>query len=322
MFKIDHQINAIINKRCEQVLEKRDIEFIKNYENLEHKELVYTSFDGDYMHYLHDMQEFVLKKNLIPINPEAALGYYVSTSTHGSKKIPVMLDCITTELLCDYMWIFNPKTGYIPEGILAEMMIWEREKAEDILIYNFFPNETSPIDKYDNIDMVTLCHQSIKEYIKSNWSNEELDEIKKGLMVQYEKQKIKSAYIIANFYNYKHIDWARKYCYIHHVCPICVHTLLPFYLYNKIFDDGHYKYLKDRLTILNKLKEVYVFLNKKRIEDEIYRLDYYSICELYFLINNRNDEHVYIIGWDEAEVPKYSNSLQWALTTKETREVM
>ena len=59
------------------------------------RKVVYTSFDGDDMHHMLKICDRVLKEGKIALNPEMALGYYISTETLGGKKIEVMTDCLT-----------------------------------------------------------------------------------------------------------------------------------------------------------------------------------------------------------------------------------
>lgn len=281
--------------------------------------LVYTSFDGDYMNYLHHMQEYSMMREFTPINPEAALGYYVSTVSHHGKKVPVMMDCIKTELLCDYLWIFNPHSGHISEGVLAELMIWINEKKTDVSIIDFFSEHINQIDTYGSFHVKTLNHDDILSLLKKR-TEDEIWEINEKLLIPYQKLKLENAYIISNFKNYKHIDWARNFCYLRHLAPVCSQTLLPYYLYNNP-KYGNRKYIIDRLNILRRSDNILLFLNKNKLEDELQNLDEFSLCEIYYIIKYMPNKSFNIVGWDEALVPKYSNKKEWALTSIESTEV-
>lgn len=283
------------------------------------KKLVYTSFDGDFMHYLYFMQEYAMSRGFVPINPEAALGYYVSTTSHSGNKVPVMMDCIRTELICDYMWIFNPCSGHVSEGVLAELMAWNIEKNTEVSIIEFFPSEINHIDTTCIFPMHRFGAEDINDFVKGR-SNIEIDEINTKLLEPYKKQVLQNAYIIANFHNYKHIDWARKFCYMNQLSPVCAQTLLPYHLYAKP-EYGNEKYLYDRLNLLSRTDNILLFINTKRIEEEIYKLDKFSLCEIYYVLKYRNDMEIDIIGWNDASVPKYSSDRAWALTTIESLEV-
>lgn len=64
------------------------------------------------MHHMLAICDQVLKHDMIALNPEIALGYYISTETLGGKKINVMTDCLTLLqfFLIDY--------GYMEKQIL------------------------------------------------------------------------------------------------------------------------------------------------------------------------------------------------------------
>lgn len=56
-------------------------------------------------------------------------------------------------------------------------------------------------------------------------------ELFNNLLTSYNEESHKSAYIIANMENFKHIDWARNYCYIHNICTIIPKNILPLHFY-------------------------------------------------------------------------------------------
>lgn len=316
--------NKIMDK-CKNTLTKFDMDNIAQFDYSEKNKLVYTSFDGDYMHFLNHMIYFCLKDNCIPLNPEAGLGYYISTSTHGDSKIPVMNDCIITELLCDEMWIFNPINQYIPEGVLAELMAWSKMKTTDVSLISFFPDYKTSIDEHLAIGIceknMRVENHEINAFIRNHWTVQEVHEINSNLLNDYFATPRESSYIIANFYNYKHIDWARKFCYNKDICPICPQTLLPYFVYSLTFIEANKKYIEHRLTLLKKNKSVLWFINKNRIDQEIENMDIFSLYELYYLICNKESYKVELVDWATAEVPKYKYPNRWALTSKEQKEV-
>lgn len=279
------------------------------------KELIYTSFDGDYMYYLDFMLNYVLAQKCLPINPESSLGYYVSTTTHKGNKIPVMIDCINLELLCDNMWIFNPNNSYIPEGVLAEIMIWAKRKRTPISIIQCFPTHFPPYIDKKEIVRKYKTHEDCLSYIRSR-NEKDQKEIRTKLFDNLTLPL--TGYIIANIRNLKHIDWAREYCYEHIITPICPHTILPCIHYYANLSSTE-EYLYDRLTLLGKAQCVLLFVNSSKIEEELSYLDNYSLCELLYAIKYLKKD-VYLVGWNDAKVPKYQNS-QWALTSSETQEV-
>lgn len=75
-------IESIINT----IKSKSSLSAIHDYQqrkvNKALRPLAYTSFDGDYMPFLSNMLTYTMANGYLPINPESALGYYVSTTTH------------------------------------------------------------------------------------------------------------------------------------------------------------------------------------------------------------------------------------------------
>jgi len=304
----------------ENIVDMNSIALLRSESN--RKKMVYTSFDGDYMHFLFHMIDFTMKKGALPINPEAALGYYVSTKTHGGKKVPVMLDCIKTELLCDEMWVFNSEDGHIPEGVLAEMMVWARNSKNAVKLIPFFEgislaNWTSS-PEFDS-ELVELNSEDIELYV-SKLDQNYVREIKEKLFNGIEALPT-SAYLVVNFSNYKHIDWAREYCYRNNYCPLSPQNLLSYFAYSSNFIEYQKVYLLDRLTLLEKADKLIWFTNLRNFDYEIKQLDRYSATEIYYWHKYKNPKDMVVVDWADAEVPKYMKNSGWALTSQEIMEV-
>lgn len=303
------QEQPVINKIITLILKKVDIEYFqKTFMNYTPRKLVYTSFDGDYMHYILDMHKFCMSKNLIPLNPESALGYYVSTITHGGSKIPVMLDCISLALLCENFFVFNPKDKKMPEGVIAEIIYWSKIHNKKIDIYEFFD---------ECFGTKEFSHKAIStkdlEEIEINPKNK--IQIKKRLFSLIDRKKIKYGYTVASFYNFKHIDWVRAFCYLNNICPISPQSILENSLYRMMYSTN-IQYLYDRITLLEKSDYLYFFTNLNDIEKEIERLDYFSKLELLYWYFNKDRKNIKIINWADINVPKYKLK-DWALTDVE-----
>ncbi len=302
----------------ELISKRTDLDWLKNFKRHTHeKKLVYTSFDGDYMHFMYDMMIYLMKQDYIPINPEATLGYYVSTTTHEGSKISVMQDCIKTELICDEMWVFNPINNHLPEGVIAEMSIWNKMKDSKIKFVPFFDSlnivGTINVREVENDEICKL----LEVYNKSD-----MEEIKNKLFLDNAFRDLHQAYIVANFYNFKHLDWCRAYCYENHTCPISPQNIMSYFLYNKTYkDDAKKEYLNDRLTLLDKAEELLFFTNTKKIEEEIKNLDIFSCVELLYWFYKKDKSKIKVVDWATANVPKYKYSDKWALTRTEQLEV-
>lgn len=288
--------------------------------NIQKRTLVYTSFDGDYMPHLFTMLRFVRNSNRIPINPESALGYYVSTVTHGGSKIPVMMDCIATELLCDELWIFNPVDKHMPEGVLAELMIWAKYRGSEVYVIDFFDGLQCVCDPEtftEKKEASRLSPEDIDRYIVSR-TRQERSEIEEKLIT---REIPDTAYVIANFFNYKHIDWARAYCYKNGYCPVSPQNILPNGLYKSASTSGIQEQMLDRLALMDRSQRFIWFANTKNINDEIRRLDQYSLTELYYYLKYCEPKGLQIVDWAEAGVPKYACPEQWAITSVEKMKV-
>ena len=142
-------------------------------------------------------------------------------------------------------------------------------------------------------------------------------ELENNLLKPYLNENHESAYIIANMTNFKHIDWARIYCYKNGLCPISPQNILPLHLYKDNMKD----YLLSRLELLSRADKILLFIDKNNFEDELSKLDDYSTSEIYYARNYLKDKNIEIIGWDEALVPKYDPNSKWALTTNEDIEI-
>ena len=273
------------------------------------KPIVYTSFDGDDMHYLNDICNDVIKRGEIPLNPEAALGYYVSTVTLGGTKQKVMSDCLTLEMLSDKLYVYRNDDVDISEGIIAEMILWNIIKNQG---FSFIHDVRRLENPKDDI----LSKSELSKWISSQDSvlNQELFH---NLLNSYMKQNHESVYLIANFKNFKHIDWARAYCYDNDLCPISPQNILPFSLYKN--DENNY--LESRLNLLDRVNQVFLFIDRFNEKEEIKNLDKFSLAELYYLKEYCPNKMFTIIGWDQANVPKYDKGKKWSLTSKEDIKV-
>lgn len=292
----------------ENIYELLTTETKRCIEKFNFREIVYTSFDGNDMHHILAICNHVLKNEKIPLNPEMALGYYISTITLGGEKINVMKDCLTLMLLSDELWVYGKDKDLLSEGIMAEIILWNEITNKNISFI---------IDPY----IQTIVKNSYLEIRK--WLNtinkEYINDIFNNMLNQYKNKK--TAYIGANFLNYKHIDWARVEAYKRGLCPVSPQNILSYYLYNSIDDSGAI-YLKDRLTLLSKSDEYWLCIDTNNLEVEINRLDQNTLAELYMLSTIFVDKPIKIIDWADLNVPKYNKNKIWAITRKEQKEIM
>lgn len=316
-------IESIINTIKSKALSSAIHDFQQRKVNKVLKPLAYTSFDGDYMHFLSNMLTYAMTNGYLPINPESALGYYVSTTTHQGNKIQVMKDCLCVELLCDEMWVFSPVNGHMPEGVVAEIMAWENHKGTSIRIIPFFNDYRVDVEisKPDRaLDRYVMPPLEISCYLKDRNQND-IEDIRNKLFGS-ESIIPSPSYVVANFYNYKHIDWARSYCYQQSVCPVSPQNIIPYFLYTRDNKgDFELSYMIDRLTLMDKCKELLWFTNTKNLDNELETLDVFSCTELLYWYEVHGPESIKIVDWSIAGVPKYQDNSKWALTRTEVQEV-
>lgn len=316
-------IESIINTIKSKALSSAIHDFQQRKANKVLKPLAYTSFDGDYMPFLSNMLTYTMTNGYLPINPESALGYYVSTTTHQGNKIQVMKDCLCVELLCDEMWVFSPVNGHMPEGVVAEIMAWENHKGTSIRIIPFFSDYRVDVEisKPDRVlDRYVIPPLEISRYLKDCNQND-IEDIRNKLFAP-EAIIPSPAYVVANFYNYKHIDWARSYCYQQSVCPVSPQNIIPYFLYTRDNKgDFELSYMVDRLTLMDKCKELLWFTNTKNLDNELETLDVFSCTELLYWYTVYGPESIKIVDWSIAGVPKYQDNSNWALTRTEVQEV-
>ena len=216
-----------------------------------------------------------------------------------------MKDCLTLEMLADKMSVYKKEDRHFSEGILAEMLLWEETKNTGLDI-------VEGVTHLSKAELQKLTKLQLKEYLSK------IDpivrfELFNNLLDSYIKETHESAYIIANMANFKHIDWARSYCYKNNLCPISPQNILPLHFY----ENNEKEYLESRLELLRRTDRILLFVDRNNLKEDLNRLDYYSLSELYYVNNYLKDKTIEIVGWDEALVPKYNQDCKWALTTTE-----
>lgn len=216
-----------------------------------------------------------------------------------------MKDCLTLEMLSDKMSVYSKEGRPLSEGMLAEMLLWDakKEKGLDII---------KGITHLSTSELQNLSSKQLKEYLVK------IDPIIKfelfnNLLTSYNEEPHQSAYIIANMENFKHIDWARSYCYTHNICPVSPQNILPLHFY----EEREKEYLESRLELLKRTDKVLLFIDRNNLSEDLGRLDSYSLAEIHYVNNYLKDKAIELVGWDEALVPKYNQNSKWSLTTNE-----
>lgn len=295
------------------------------------KRVVYTSFNGDFLDYINHMVYVALKLGYTPINPECALGYYLSTSSHNNSKIETMLDCISLELLCDEIWLFLENASdakLYPEGVAAEIMAWISNKPDanmnlrifgDELVKSFntiatIGNQAVPIYNFYN-DFPQYEEVNISNIIKS-FDERYSYEIQTKLIDKLNANQRKCVYVSTDFYDIKYSDWARKYLYEKNMVGIIPSQLLNSFVLNFAYKDQVIEsYLADRRALLSKIDTIY-FIQKPGAGSR-FSIDF--LFDVYYWLKNKDKYSANFYDWSEFNVPKFSD--RWALTTKEHCEV-
>ena len=270
------------------------------------RKVVYTSFDGDDMHHMLAICDQVLKHDMIALNPEMALGYYISTETLGGKKINVMTDCLTLTIFSDRLWVYGKTDTLLSEGIMAEIFLWSQIKNKKA---TFIPNIYGQ-------EMAEMNYLEVKEWLNKMTDEKFRNDIFNNLLIPYKMKTHQTVYIGANF-----VNWARVQAYKERLCPISSQNILSYFLYHS-FEDNGARYLKDRLTLLAKSDIYWLCIDSTNLEAELNRLDQNTLAELYMLNTVYTDKAVKIVNWGDIKVPKYDKTKMWALTSKEQEEIL
>ena len=149
------------------------------------RKVVYTSFDGDDMHHMLAICDQVLKHDMIALNPEMALGYYISTETLGGKKINVMTDCLTLTIFSDRLWVYGKTDTLLSEGIMAEIFLWSQIKNKKV---TFIPNIYGQ-------KLIEMNYLEVKEWLNKMTDEKFRNDIFNSLLTPYKIKTHQTVYI-------------------------------------------------------------------------------------------------------------------------------
>lgn len=272
---------------------------------------VYTSFDGDHMVFIDCMREFAVKNGFVPINPEHALGYYLSTRAHADSKSEVMKDCLSLVTIADEFWVFthgvqNPLAA-LSEGVLIEMLHWIRKKKSAV---NFF-DISNMMRNLSRNDSGTLRQDSIRSIQEKDFSDA-LSERSLCEIADFQRMVSDTlrpvVYIDIRNEDFKYVDWVRQRAYQTGFVPIVPQHLMPEHVY--LAHNIHTEYNED----LEGLKCAYsciwaIYESQERLE---------KLSHIY----GESQQKVTFISIRDLGVPKYANPRKWSITTKELKEVL
>jgi hypothetical protein len=287
----------------------------------------YTSFNGDYINEVSGMCLGAAMLGVLPLNPEAALGYYVSTTALGSEKPEVMKACVAVQFKADEMWLVTDGADraleVLSEGVRAEYLLW-REFRPGSPVRHFpwigaqlaFMSDTrlSADETLETALLSEAQHEQIRRSIPTAYRRD-LDE---RLMTGVRDEGLKSVvFVSADPLDDKHLDWARHLVYESGSVAFCTSTILPQFvsdvLRHSVADRRRF-----RGGLVERADALWVFAAPASVARGEYGLDVRHDVQCW--LRTHPDEPVRIVDWSQAEVPKFT-SRNWALTEEEQSQV-
>lgn len=296
--------------------------------------LVYTSFDGDHLHLVDSICYTTHALGRAPVNPEAALGYYLSTTHHGGTKLEVMRDCVALELACSEFWIFSRKSiveaGELPEGVIAELLLWRKRKPDGpIRLFDLDKTDACFFDPASEACALPISSPSTPEsnaalyqYILDRHESSNTRELNDGFLQDVERRGMRElAFLSIDPREVKHVDWARAKVYELGKVPFSPDTLIRYFPLRVAANSAyHESYLSARAALLLAADDLFIFLRPQTaIEPELPCWQVLLDLALW-KIGGKSLESVHFFTWTDAKVPKFLPVGQWALTTSEDRQ--
>jgi hypothetical protein len=295
--------------------------------------LVYTSFDGDHMHLVDSMCYVTHSLKAVPVNPEAALGYYISTTHHAGIKTEVMRDCISLEMACKEFWIFSRKNilenGTLPEGVVAELLLWRQWKPDgEIRFFDldeieacFFNHDSAACALPIAYPRKPGTGSALFDEIMARHAKTDLQELDTGFIREMNEVGMRPlAFLSVDPLELKHIDWARLKVYSLGKVPFSPDTLVRhFPLRVAAQTEFSTAYNTARTALMLATKELFIFLRPLGLNGS-------TPCRRILIdlaawnLAGKGLENVHFVTWSDAEVPKFQPYSRWALTSAEDRQ--
>lgn len=288
----------------------------------------YTSFDGDYLADVGRMCLAGSALGYLPLNPEATLGYYVSTVALGNKKAEVMKACLAVEFKADEFWIIS--TGRpdalksLPEGVVAEYLIWRELRPDEPVRHfpwlggawrDFLNTDERPAEQVlRDAALSEVDHEGILSTVDPEFERDLDDSLLQGVR---EGGVMPVAFLSTVDADDKHIDWAREFAYVRGRAPFSASTVLP-----KIVSDWLNHSEEQRRSYRDELivraDELWMFARPSAIESRAF--DSILIRDARVWMASHPGDPIRLVGWNAAQVPKYDPEVPWALTEAERRQ--
>ena len=269
------------------------------------RKIVYTAFDGDDMIHIEDMRELAIRNNCIPINPEQALGYYVSTYSHNDLKYEVMKDCLSLVRMSNEFWIFVNRESddrileVLPEGVLIEIILWIKIGGTTLRIFSIpkmtksFRNDSIYKGEEVNIELSDIKEITDSEYFSEiiNYLEDVFPVLRPVVFVDIQNKDL------------KYIDWVRIYSYKSLCVPIVPQLTIPEMVYNR--HSLIHRRDSDLETIKERVSSIWVVFKSRKEQEEI-KLEY-----------KRFESKLIFLPIHKLGIPKYTNPANWSITTQE-----
>lgn len=275
--------------------------------------IVYTSFDGDFLSHAELMKQVALKNGLIPMNPESALGTYLVVNHYKGEKAPIIEDCFALLAKCDVFWVISRVVpdrdgrfiAYMPEGVAAETLYWMNNVSGSITLIDIDDlNKTYPFINSKNL--IGFLSPGQKEGVQK-------------ILKKNKSELKKTAYLVAGEKHAKHSDWMRQTAYQNKTVPLCPYTLINFGTLTLAFGDDSFKKILARTAIALKADELWIFTPFKERDFSLEKLDADLLTELLSVLSLQPEKRIFVVGFDEAGVPKFTDKGKWAFTEYERR---
>lgn len=288
----------------------------------------YTSFDGDLIANVSRMCFATLLLDVVPLNPEAALGYYISTTALGNRKESVMQACLAVQFKADEFWIITDSgddaLSRLPEGVLAEYLLWRELRPESPVRHfrwlgedwrTYLLSDSRP--KKDVLEDATVSDEGHGEILQSMTPSQRCDLDEKLLRRVRVGGLMPTAFLSTSELDDKHLDWARASAFGEGVVPLSPSTLFPSMVQDMLdFDASERRALRDSLLaradgmwVIVKPGELSAHSFPDVVSDDIRAWKAFQ-----------PDIPIRYLSWADLRVPKYDAPSDWSLTEKERRE--
>lgn len=274
--------------------------------------VVYTSFDGDMLSHSELMKQHVLKKGLIPLNPESALGTYLVTTHYGGDKGPIIEDCLSLIKLVDQFYVMStllPKGEHeirkLPEGVIAEVLYWISTTGK--------PVNYVDISRYADETEITHSNELLDKL-----DDKQKAGIKKAVNATQGLRPV--VYLMSGEMHAKHSDWMRKDAYNNARVPLCPYTLINFSTLQSAYPNDLVRQIVCRAALASRADEVRIYGPLEEGEFDLPKLPDDALAELYAILLLQPKKNIVYKSFADIGVPKYANRKKWAITDFEREQ--